>query len=160
MTSYNRVVLMGNLTREPELRYTPAGTAIAKMGMAMNRKWRDKDDQLQDEVTFVDVDAFGKLAETMSKYLHKGAGVLIDGRLRWHQWETPTGEKKNRLNVVALDMRFLPRGNGGGHAIAAGEPRADAASALTDVEDDADPFDGFPTPLGLDRADPGRRGDA
>lgn len=157
MSSYNRVILMGNLTRDPELRYTPAGTAVAKMGMAMNRKYRGKDEQLKEEVTFVDVTSFGKQAEIATKYLKKGNGVLIGGRLHFSKWQTTAGENRQKLEVISDDLQFLPRGGG---PVAAGEPRADATTALTDVEDDPDPFDGFPNPLGLDGGDRGRRGDA
>lgn len=158
MASYNRVILMGNLTRDPELRYSPGGTPVAKMAMAMNRRWRGKDEQLHDEVTFVDVTSFGKQAEIATKYLKKGNGVLIGGRLHFSKWQTPAGENRQKLEVISEDLQFLPRG--GGDTIAAGEPRADATTAPMDVEDDPDPFDGYPAPRGLDGGDRGRRGDA
>jgi single-strand DNA-binding protein len=158
MASYNRVILMGHLTRDPELRYSGAGTPIAKMGMAMNRKWRDKDEQLKEEVTFVDVTSFGKQAEVATKYLKKGSGVLIGGRLHYNKWQTSTGESRSRVEVISEDLQFLPRG--GGHSLAAGEPRADSTSAHLDVEDDSDPFGELPNPLGLGPDRHGRRGDA
>jgi len=79
MASFNKVILAGNLTRDPELRYTPKGTAIAKLSMAVNRRWTGEDGQTRDEVTYVDIDAFGKQAEVISQYLRKGGGLLAEG---------------------------------------------------------------------------------
>ena len=158
MANYNRVILIGNLTRDPELRYTPGGTPVAKMGLATNRKYRGTDEQLVEEVTFVDVTTFGKQAEAATKYLKKGNPVLIGGRLHYNKWQNAAGENRSKLEVISEDLQFLPRRDGGSYA--AGEPRADATPALTDVDDDSDPFDGFPNPLGLDDMGPGRRGDA
>lgn len=102
---------MGNLTRDPELRYTPSGTAIAKIGMAVNRKWRNEAGELQEEVSFIDVDAFGKQAETIGQYLKKGNPIFLEGRLRQDQWEDKqTGQKRSQLKVVLENFRFLPSG--------------------------------------------------
>jgi single-strand DNA-binding protein len=152
MVGYNRVVLMGNLTRDPELRFSAAGAPWAKTGMAMNHRWRDKNEQMQEEVTFVDITAFGKTAEVMSKYLKKGAPLLVDGRLQYQTWQTDAGEKRSKLQVVAHDMKFLPRREGppGGGAPGGGAPGeylADSASAHEDA-DGADPFDA-PEPGGV-----------
>src|SRR5437762_8127078 len=101
MASFNKVILMGNLTRDPELRYTPKGTAIAKIGVAVNRTWRTETGEQKEEVTFVDVDAFGKQAETIGQYLKKGRPILIEGRLKLDQWEDKqTQQKKSKLGVV------------------------------------------------------------
>ena len=111
MSSFNKVILMGNLTRDPELRYTPSGTAIAKIGMAVNRKWRNEAGELQEEVSFIDVDAFGKQAETIGQYLKKGNPIFLEGRLRQDQWEDKqTGQKRSQLKVVLENFRFLPSG--------------------------------------------------
>src|ERR1051325_10147713 len=113
MASFNKVILVGNLTRDPELRYTPKGTAIAKIGVAVNRTWRTESGEQKEEVTFVDVDAFGKQAETIGHY-------LIEGRLKLDQWDDKqTGQKKSRLGVVLESFQFLDSGNreaGGGAA--------------------------------------------
>ena len=113
MASFNKVILMGNLTRDPELRYTPSGTAIAKMGLAVNRVWRDSEGQQKEEVTFVDVDAFGKQAETIGQYMQKGRPILVEGRLKLDQWEDKnTGQNRSRLGVVLERFTFV--GGGGG----------------------------------------------
>tara|TARA_R100000234_G_scaffold5502_1_gene3924 strand:+ start:1573 stop:1938 length:366 start_codon:yes stop_codon:yes gene_type:complete len=107
MSSFNKVILMGNLTRDPELRYTPKGTAVAKIGIAVNRVWSDANGEQQEEVTFVDIDAFGKQAETIGKYFRKGKPILVEGRLKLDQWEKD-GEKRSKLGVVLDKFTFLP----------------------------------------------------
>ena len=116
MPNYNKVILMGNLTRDPEVRYTPGGTAIAKLGMAVNRRWKNQEGQMQEETTFVDVDAFGRQAETIGQYLKKGRPVMIEGRLKLDQWDDKqTGQKRSKLGVVLENFQFLDsRGDGGG----------------------------------------------
>ena len=116
MSDTNTVVLTGNLTRDPELRYTPKGVAVANVGLASNRKYR-QGDEIKDEACFVDVTVFGSTAEAVAKYLDKGRKVLIEGRLRHHTWETEGGAKRSKLDVIAERVNFLPRasknGNGG-----------------------------------------------
>lgn len=118
MPSFNKVILAGNLTRDPELRYTPKGTAVAKIGLALNRQWKDESGQQKEEVTFVDVDAFGRQAEVISQYLKKGRPILVEGRLKLDQWDDKqTGQKKSRLGVVLESFQFLDSGGvreGGG----------------------------------------------
>ena len=112
MASFNKVILMGNLTRDPELRYTPKGTAVAKLGLAVNRSWRNAEGQQQDETTFVDVDAFGKQAETLGQYMQKGRPILIEGRLKLDQWEDKnTGQNRSKLGVILEKFSFV--GGGG-----------------------------------------------
>jgi len=113
MASFNKVILMGNLTRDPEMRYTPSGTAIAKLGLAVNRVWRDTEGQQKEETTFVDVDAFGKQAETLGQYMQKGRPILIEGRLKLDQWEDKnTGQNRSRLGVVLERFTFIGSGTG------------------------------------------------
>ena len=116
MPNYNKVILMGNLTREPEVRYTSSGTAIAKIGIAINRYWSNKDGQKQEETTFVDVDAFGKQAETIGQYLKKGRPIMVEGRLKLDQWDDKqTGQKRSKLGVVLDRFEFIDsRSEGGG----------------------------------------------
>jgi single-strand DNA-binding protein len=116
MASLNRVLLMGNLTRDIEMRYTPSGLAVAQMGLAMNRKFRDtKTNELREEVTFVDIDAFGKTAETAHQYLSKGRPVFVEGRLKLDQWDDKqTGQKRTKLKVVAERIQFVGGGQGQG----------------------------------------------
>lgn len=116
MPNYNKVILMGNLTRDPEVRYTSSGAAIAKLGIAVNRYWSNKDGQKQEETTFVDVDAFGRQAETIGQYLKKGRPIMVEGRLKLDQWEDKqTGQKRSKLGVVLDRFEFIDsRGEGGG----------------------------------------------
>jgi single-strand DNA-binding protein len=127
MASFNKVILVGNLTRDPELRYTPKGTAVAKIGLAVNRVWTSESGEKKEEVTFVDVDVFGRTAENVGQYMRKGRPILIEGRLRLDQWDDKqTGQKKSKLGVVAETVQFLgsPGGAGGeGGAPAAARPR-------------------------------------
>ena len=112
MASYNKVILIGNLTRDPELRYTPKGVAIARIGLAVNRNWRDSNSgELREEVSFVDVDAFGKQAETLGQYMKKGSPLMVEGRLRLDTWEDKqTSQKRSRLGVVLESFQFLDSG--------------------------------------------------
>jgi single-strand DNA-binding protein len=128
MASFNKVILVGNLTRDPELRYTPKGLAIAKLGLAVNRTWKSETGEAKEEVTFVDIDAFGKQAETIGQYLKKGRPILIEGRLRLDQWDDKqTGQKRSRLGVVLESFQFLDSGNRGEPGAEA--PRRPAAAA-------------------------------
>ena len=116
MPSLNKVFLAGNLTRNPELRYTPGGTAVAQFGMAVNRRFRNREGQMQEEATFVDIEVWGRQAETASEYLSKGSPVLVEGRLKLDTWESKqTGERRSKLRVVGERVQFLgsrPRGEG------------------------------------------------
>lgn len=116
MASLNKVFLIGNLTREPELRTTPKGTAICQFGLAVNREFKDESGAKRDETTFIDVEAWGKQAELVAKYLTKGSPAMIEGRLRFDQWEDKaSGQKRSRLKVVLENVQFLgaPRGRDG-----------------------------------------------
>jgi single-strand DNA-binding protein len=114
MANFNKVILAGNLTRDPELRYTPKGVAIAKLGLAINRTWKSETGETKEETTFVDVDAFGRTAETIGQYLKKGRPILIEGRLRLDQWDDKqTGQKRSKLGVVLETFQFLDSGNRG-----------------------------------------------
>jgi len=138
MGNYNKVILIGNLTRDPELRYTPKGMAIAKIGLAINRSWRDANSgELKEEVTFVDIDAFGKQAETIGNYLKKGRPIMVEGRLRLDTWEDKqTNQKRSKLGVVLESFQFLDSkgaddGSGGpprSRPSAPSQPPAPAAS--------------------------------
>lgn len=138
MASFNKVILAGNLTRDPELRYTPKGTAIARLGLACNRKWKSETGELKEEVTFVDVDAFGKTAETIAQYLKKGRPILIEGRLRYETWEDKqTNQKKSKLGVVLENFQFLDSGRGGEGGEGQSRPAAPANRPATAAPSDA-----------------------
>src|SRR5271157_3011859 len=116
MASFNKVILAGNLTRDPELRYTPKGLAIARFGLAINRTWKTETGEQKEEVTFVDVDAFGRQAEVIAQYMKKGRPLLVEGRLKLDQWEDKnTHQKQSRLKVVLEGFSFIDtRGAEGG----------------------------------------------
>ena len=124
MASFNKVILMGNLTRDPELRYTPSGTAIAAFGIATNRRWKDQDGNQKDEVTYIDITAFGKQAEVIGQYFQRGKGINIEGRLKFDQWDDKnTGQKRNKLSVVLDRFEFIGDGQSDG---ASSAPRQSA----------------------------------
>ena len=113
MASLNKVLLMGNLTRDPDERWTGGGSAICGLGLAVNRRFTTANGEDREEVCFVDIDVFGKQAESCSQHLHKGSPVLIEGRLRLDQWEDrKTKEKRSRLKVVAERVHFMAQANG------------------------------------------------
>jgi single-strand DNA-binding protein len=114
--SINRVCITGNLTRDPELRSTAGGMAILKMGIAVNdRRKNSQSGEWEDVPNFFDVVLFGARGESVSRFLSKGSKVAIEGKLRWSQWETPEGDKRSKVEIVADDIEFLsPRGEGGG----------------------------------------------
>jgi len=118
MAYLNKVFLIGNLTRDPELRVTPKGTAICQFGIAVNRQFKDESGATRDETTFVDVEAWGKQGELVSKYLAKGSLAMVEGRLKLDQWEDKTsGQKRSKLKVILDNVQFLStRGSGGGGA--------------------------------------------
>jgi single-strand DNA-binding protein len=122
--SVNLVALLGNLTRDPELRYTPNGSAVCQFGLALHRRYRTAAGELQEETTFVEVVVWGKQAEVVSSHMAKGRGVLVEGRLQQDTWETEAGERRPRLKVVAQRVTFLPRN---GASTAPGAPAEDAA---------------------------------
>ena len=107
MASFNKVILMGNLTRDPELRVTNTGLSICKLSLAVNRTYTTKEGDSKDETTYVDIDAFGRQAETLSKYLQKGRPIMVEGRLKLDQWETNEGQKRSKLGVILENFQFI-----------------------------------------------------
>lgn len=136
----NLVIIKGNITRDPELRYLQNGTAIASISVAVNRKWKGQDGELKEEVTFVDVDAWGRQAETVAQYFGKGSPIIVSGRLKQDTWEDKqTGQKRSKMKVVLSSFEFCgdtkrPAGTGEApqHAPDHEAPQPDA--------DDAPPF--------------------
>ena len=129
MANFNKVILAGNLTRDPELRYTPKGTAIASFGLAINRRWKSETGEMKEEVTFVDVDAFARQAEVVAQYMKKGRPFLVEGRLKLDQWEDKnTHQKQSKLKVVLEGFSFIDtKGPDGG--VPSDAPRARPAAA-------------------------------
>jgi len=136
MASFNKVILAGNLTRDPELRYTPKGMAVVKLGMAVNHKWKSESGEAKEEVTFVDVEAWGRQAEVIAQYMRKGRPLLVEGRLKLDTWEDKnTHQKQSKLKVVLETFSFIDSkgpdsggGGGGGGGMSAGAPRSAAPS--------------------------------
>src|SRR4051812_32628279 len=140
MANFNKVILVGNLTRDPELRYTPKGMAIAKVGLAINRSWNSETGEKKEEVTFVDVDIFGRTAENVAQYMKKGRPILIEGRLRLDQWDDKqTGQKRSKLGVVAETVQFLGSPGEGGGSGGGGESRRAPAPAPAAAAPASDP---------------------
>lgn len=120
MASYNRIILVGNLTRDPQLSYTPANTAVCKFGIATNHKWKDREGNPREEVCFVDCTVFGKGGEVFNQYMKKGNPALVEGRLKLDQWTTPEGDKRSKHEVIVDNFTFLGGGRGeGGSAVGA-----------------------------------------
>jgi single-strand DNA-binding protein len=131
MPSLNKVFLMGNLTRDPELRVTPKGTPICQFSLAINRKFKMESGESREEVIFVDVEAWGRQGETIAKFVTKGRPLFVEGRLKLDQWEDKnTKEKRSRMRVVLEQFEFLGDGRGGGGGGGAGsEPGIDQTSS-------------------------------
>ena len=134
MANFNKVVLLGNLTRDPEMRVSQNGTAIANFGLAVIRG---------DEVCYVDITTFGRQAETVGEYLAKGSLVLIEGRLQWRSWETDSGQKRSKHGVIANTVQFMPKGSGGLN----GESRQTAHATASDGFDEGYPRDDHDIPF-------------
>ncbi|MDM8004668.1 MAG: single-stranded DNA-binding protein [Phycisphaerae bacterium] len=140
MASYNRVILAGNLTRDPQLSYTPSNTPVCEFGLAVNRRWRDRDGNQKDEVCFVDLTSYGRQAETINQYMKKGSPMLIEGRLRFRQWTSKEGQNRTRLDVVVENFTFLGGGGGGGGRPAE-RPAAAAAEEGPPPDDSGPPME-------------------
>lgn len=138
MASYNRVLLMGNLTRNPEIRYTPSGTAVADLGLAVNESFKNKAGETVEQVCYVDVVVWGRQAETTAEYLHKGSSVFVEGRLQLDQWENQQGEKRSKLRVRADRVQFLGTPGKGAEPAEATAPPAGSPPAAPAPEETGD----------------------
>lgn len=135
MPAFNKVILIGNLTRDPELRYTPKGTAVADVGLAVNRTWTNEAGERKEEVTFIDVTLWGKTAENTSQYCKKGGAVMVEGRLTLDQWEDKnTKEKRTKLKVIGEQVIFLTPSKEGESA-----PRRERSATSAPVAGDEPP---------------------
>jgi single-strand DNA-binding protein len=131
MASYNKVILMGNLTRDPQLSYLPSQTPVCEIGLAVNHRWRTQDGQQREDVCFIDCRSYGRQAEVLNQYMRKGQPLLVEGRLQFDQWESQDGQKRSKHRVFIERFSFVggPQqsdGQGGGYAPA---PRAQAQPA-------------------------------
>jgi len=133
MANFNKVILVGNLTKDPELRYTPSGTAVANLRLAVNRKFRDKAQQLKDETCFITAVVWSKQAETCNQYLHKGSSLLVEGRLQSRTWDdTQTGQKRSVIEVLAERVQFMGSPGKSGAPVAPGIAADSDTSADTE----------------------------
>jgi single-strand DNA-binding protein len=140
MSNFNKVMLMGNLTRDPQLTYTPSQTAVADFGLATNRKWTGKDGAQKTETCFIDCRAFGRQAENVNKYLKKGSPLFVEGRLTFDTWTAQDGTKRSKHRVTVENFRFIGTAAGGSTAESANSgaasPEADFEPAPKATEDD------------------------
>jgi single-strand DNA-binding protein len=143
MASFNQVLLMGNVTRDPQVRQLPSATKVAEFGLATNRRYRSADGEDRDEVTYVDCAAFGKQAEVIERYVTKGKPLFVQGRLKYDTWEDKTGQKRNKLSVIVENFQFIGAKDGGGGftgAAAEGEKKENGQKELwRDRQQDAAP---------------------
>lgn len=136
MANFNKVILIGNLTKDPEIRYTPNGTAVASFSIAINRRYK-QGEELKDEVCYIDIVVFGKQAESCGKYLSKGNGIIVDGRLQQRRWETEDGQKRSKHEVVAQSIRFLSKRDDSSKE---GMPDDTAITSQSETSDNDVPF--------------------
>jgi single-strand DNA-binding protein len=145
MASYNRVILLGNLTRDPELRYIPSGAAVTEIGLAVNDRRKNAAGEWIEETTFVDVTLWSRTAEVASEYLSKGSSVLIEGRLKLDSWQDKDGQKRSKLKVIGERMQMLgargEKGGGGG-----GRPAGAGGSRSRQDADDGPPVGSYSEP--------------
>ncbi len=136
MANFNKVILAGNLTRDPQLSYLPSNTPVCEFGMAINRKWKSQDGEMREETCFVDCRIFGRRAEVFNQYMSKGNPSLVEGRLRYEQWEGKDGQKRSKLSVVVDNFEFL---GGGGRREGGDSGRAPASSQYAGGREDERP---------------------
>ena len=127
MANYNKVILVGNLTRDPQMSYLPSQTPVVEVGLAINRRWRGQEGEQREETCFIDCRAYGKQAETINQYMRKGRPILIEGRLQLDTWEGKDGQKRSKHRVIIERFQFL--GSGTGQAPSAPQPQAAANQA-------------------------------
>ncbi len=146
MASYNRVILVGNLTRDPELRYTPTGTPVCDVGLAVNDRYKNATGEWVDQTTFVDVTLWSRTAEVACEYLNKGSPVLIEGRLKLDSWEGKDGEKRSKLRVVCDRMQMLGGKPGGGGPAEGGTRPTPRSQPQSQYSQSAPPREEFEAP--------------
>jgi len=143
MANYNKVILAGNLTRDPQLSYTPNNTAVTEFGMAINRRWKSQGGENREETCFADCRIYGRQAETFNEYMAKGRPVLVEGRLQYQQWTAKDGAKRSRHMVIVENFQFLGSrdgGSGGGGGRSGASSSESAGEAPPPPNDDDIPF--------------------
>ena len=129
MANFNKVILAGNLTRDPQLSYLPSNTPVVEFGLAINRKWKSQTGDMKDETCFVEMRAYGRPAETLNQYMNKVKPLMVEGRLKYDQWEGKDGQKRSKLYVIVENFQFLGSGSGGGGGARGAERSAPAAAS-------------------------------
>ena len=135
MRGFSKAIIVGNLTRDPELRSTPNGASVCSFSVAVNRTFRDSNGEQKEDVSFIDCSAWGKLGEMINQYAKKGTGVLVSGRLSQHSWEDKDGKKRSRTEIVVEDFNFTTSGNRGGES-GSSYSSADSQAEPVDIPDD------------------------
>ena len=133
---FSKAIIVGNLTRDPELRTTASGTQVCSISVAVNRSYKGTSGEQQDQVSYFDCSAWGKLGETIAQYAHKGSGILISGRLEQRSWEDKEGQKRSRIEIVVDDFNFIGGGNGGGDFSGGNSAPKAVAAPADDMSDD------------------------
>ncbi len=142
MANYNKIILVGNLTRDPQLSYLPSQTPVCEFGLAVNRRWRGQNGEQREETCFIDCRLYGKQAETFNQYMAKGRPVLIEGRLQFDTWEGQDGSKRSKHRVNVQSFQFLGgRGQGQGQGPQREQPAQSSAQAAPQDDSDAPPPD-------------------
>jgi single-strand DNA-binding protein len=141
MANYNKLILLGNVTRDPQLSYLPSQTPVVEFGLAVSRRWRAANGEQRDEVCFIDCRCYGKQAETFNQYVTKGKAVLLEGRLQFDQWESPDGQKRSKHRMFVENFQFISSGQGGPGggqrgAAPAGKPAQAAGASEPPPSDD------------------------
>lgn len=139
MANYNKVILIGNLTRDPQMSYLPSQTPVTEIGLAVNRKWKSKEGEQREETCFIDCRAYGRQAETLNQYMRKGRPILIEGRLQLDTWEGKDGQKRSRHRVIVENFQFLGGGQGQGGGYASAPPTQRAAEPAHETPDQPPP---------------------
>jgi single-strand DNA-binding protein len=141
MANFNKVLLLGNLTRDPQMSLLPGGTAVVEFGLAVNRKYKGQDGSMKEEVCFIDCKAFGKPAETLNKYCRKGNPLFVEGRLKYDSWTKKDGSKASKLSVVVENFQFLGSRNKGQIDCNGDVPSEEHVTSSSDYVNEDIPFD-------------------
>ncbi len=136
MRGFSKAIIVGNLTRDPELRSTPNGASVCSFSVAVNRTYRDNSGEQKEDVSFIDCSAWGKLGEVINQYAKKGTGVLVSGRLSQHSWEDKDGNKRSRVEIIVEDFNFTTSGNRGDGASTNNSATTDNQAAPADIPND------------------------
>ena len=144
---FSKVIIVGNVTRDPELRSTPSGTQVCSFSVAVNRSYKDNSGSNVENVSFFDCSAWGKQGETIAQYVKKGSGILVSGRLEQRSWEDKEGQKRSRVEIVVEDFNFIGGGDGGNYE--GGSSRGSKASSKASASDDVAPDDISDEPIDL-----------